>query len=173
MQVQLSNFSPPAKLFVGIFTTLMLCVCLWAVLIFYVEQGTVDSEHLPAYLQQGEHTTTSNIVSTNSNEYKNDEETDFRYNVGLAHTHINGQTLLFFAIGMIFLFTSTPDKTKKTVLWIFGISVFIHAIGLTGHHYHWFFDDILAISGVALLVVIAYMALRIYVDLGKQPEKTL
>ncbi len=171
--IHLANFPTSVKLFIGIFTTLMLCVCLWAILIFYVEQGAVTDEHPPTYLQQREDSNNSNTTPNDIVEFENEEETDFRYNVDLAHTHINGQTLLFFTMGLIFLFTSTPDKVKKNVLWIFGVSVFVHAIGLTGQHYHWFFDDILAISGVVLLVAIAYIALRIYVDLGKQSEKVL
>jgi hypothetical protein len=47
------------------------------------------------------------------------------------------------------------------------VAVALHAVGLSGEGYHWFFDDILAVSGVAILTVILYMALRIYVDLGK------
>ena len=97
------------------------------------------------------------------------DEVDLRENVGLAHTHINGQTLLFFALGLVFLFTGAPAKTKKIVYWIFGIAILTHAIGLSGEGYHWFFDDILAISGVTIVVVMAYMAFVIFVDLGKKP----
>jgi hypothetical protein len=71
----------------------------------------------------------------------------------------------------VFLFTSASPKIKKTVYWIFGISILLHAIGLTGQGYYGIFDDILAISGVALLGIIVYMALLIYVDLGHSPGK--
>ena len=96
------------------------------------------------------------------------EEFDLRENVGLAHTHINGQALLFFALGIVFLFSSATPKVKKIVYYVFGVAIVTHAIGLSGEHYHWFFDDILAISGVAIVVVMAYMALMIFVDLGKK-----
>jgi hypothetical protein len=59
---------------------------------------------------------------------------------------------------------------KKIVYWIFGFSVLAHAVGLSGEHYLWLFDDILAASGFAILALIAYMALRIFVDLGKKPQ---
>ena len=104
-----------------------------------------------------------------------EEEPNFRENIGLAHTHINGQTLLFFAMGVVFLFTSAKPRVKKIVYWIFGISVVLHAIGLSGEGYHWYFDDILAISGAVILAVIVYMAIRVYVDLSRsgslEPDK--
>lgn len=99
-------------------------------------------------------------------------ERRFRHNLGLAHTHINGQTLLFFAMGCLFLFTSARTKIKRMILWVFGVSILFHAIGLTGRHTHWFFDDILAVSGVAILVSICYMALIIFMDLARKPRVT-
>jgi hypothetical protein len=90
--------------------------------------------------------------------------------LGLAHTHVNGQTLLFFAIGVVFLFTSVAPTTKKIIYWVFGLGVVMHAAGLTGQGYHWIWDDLLAMTGVLMLVVIVYMALMIFVDLGKSPR---
>jgi hypothetical protein len=108
-------------------------------------------------------------------EYANDAdyeavggESRFRHNLGLAHTHVNGQTLLFFAIGAVFLFSSAKPKIKRTVYWILGPAVLAHAIGLTGRGYHWFFDDLLAVSGMAILACIVYMAIFIYVDLARK-----
>ncbi len=94
------------------------------------------------------------------------EERRLSHNLGLAHTHVNGQTLLFFAMGLIYLFSSATPKNKKTIFIIFGISILVHAIGLTGQHFYSIFDDLLALSGLAILVTMAYMALRIFVDLG-------
>src|SRR5512138_3636528 len=53
---RLSNLPPYAKLFVGIFTTLMLFVCLWAMWIYYEREGKVDADKLPAYLQKNDTT---------------------------------------------------------------------------------------------------------------------
>lgn len=229
----LRDLPPFAKVFTGIFTTLMIFVCLWAMLIFYVEKGMIEEGVVPAYLQdnaelnqEGRLDTPEEIAediediqadekselapiwdstfagrpaeadSASMVEYMADKDTQLavyepetdemgaddeeyegphghlRHNVGLAHTHINGQTLLFFAIGLVFLFTSAAPKIKKTVYWVFGVSVLVHAIGLTGEGYFWLWDDLLAISGVALLVVILYMALLIYVDLGKKARRS-
>jgi hypothetical protein len=67
------------------------------------------------------------------------------------------------------MFSSVAPKIKKIVLWSFGLCILAHAIGLTGQGYCWVYDDILAISGVLLLAIIAYMAFLIFVDLGKKP----
>ncbi len=210
--IRLSNLPPYAKVFVGVFTTLMLLVCAWAVTIFYIEKGAVSEEDLSAFKSYGKfpeaeqepaeeaelYAEDSSAVlppiwdsdfagrevpvdSLTKSEYlrqrylkmmaernkENDQQPNFRENIGLAHTHINGQTLLFFAMGVVFLFSSVKLRIKKIIYWIFGISIVFHAIGLTGEGYHWFFDDILVISGLAILAVIVYMAMRIYVDLFK------
>ncbi len=255
---RLSDLPPYAKLFVAIFTTLMLLVLVWVGFIYWVEKGMIDESVRPEYLEMNDlgsatepvedvfeaesiedyemqedagllaedseavlapiwdstfagrdtHVdSATNIeafrerdsaIESEAREYGYEKDygagtgydfpprsgeprefdvdrfdrNDFRENVGLAHTHINGQTLLFFAIGLVFLFTSRPVKIKKIVYWIFGVSVLTHAIGLSGEGYHWFFDDILALSGVAMTVVMAYMALMIFVDLAKKPRTT-
>ena len=224
--IRLSDLPPYGKLFVAIFTTLMLLVVFWAVFIFYVSKGVVDTDHLPAYLTEesedvspadsaqadfqrqedaeviqedslavlapiwdstlkGREADVDSVTNierfrTRDSEMALDEARDqgeydyeeygesrFRHNLGLAHTHVNGQTLLYFAMGLVFLFTSVPPKIKKIVYWVFGVAVLLHAIGLTGQGYYGVFDDMLAVSGVALLVIIVYMALLIYVDLGR------
>lgn len=160
--IRLSNLPGYAKLFVALFTSLMLCVCLWAAWLYTIEKGGIDEGNLPAYLQSDTPTT-----ADTENHEQNEEHGDLRHNLGLAHTHINGQTLLFFAIGLVFLFTSGKPKIKKTVFWTLGLSVLVHVIGLSGEGYHWVFDDILALSGLMILVTIVYMALLIFVDLAR------
>jgi hypothetical protein len=164
----ISTWSPVAKLFVFIVTTLMLAVCGWAVFIYTVEKGEVDQDNLPAYLTEQDAATSSKAPAAIADD--DDGESRLRHNLGLAHTHVNGQTLLFFVLGAVFLFTSVKKRTKKIILWTFGLSIVFHAVGLTGEGFHWFFDDILAVSGVVMLVVIAYICLVIYVDLGHKRE---
>ena len=232
--VKIPGFPPIAKLFVALFTTLMLFVCLWAVWIYAVSKGEVDETNLPAYLSHAtrddlspedeieaiasdsdatlapiwdaEHAgrderldaadldTMEDIVEeqeaaeeeasteTADETYAAPDEepapTDYeeseshlRHNLGLAHVHVNGQTLLFFALGSLFVFTSVKRHIKKAVLWAFGISILVHAVGLSGAGFNSIFDDILALSGVVMLALIAYMCLMIYVDLGRKPKK--
>ena len=226
-QFRLQNLPSYAKLFVALFTTLMLLVVAWSMVIFYVDKGMVEEGSRPDYYDQWGAQSDSPAISDSEatainvdvdaisgdedavlapiwdsavagkelhvdsatmksafadKERQSDQEAlepvpdsvpfyaQLRRNVGLAHTHVNGQTLLFFSLGLIFLFTSVSSGRKKLVLWIFAVAVLTHAIGLTGETFSWFFDDILAVSGVTLLVVIAYMAFLIYVDLAKKPE---
>lgn len=171
--ISLQNLPSYAKLFVGLFTTLMLCVCAWAVLILYVEKGMVSESEVPGYVKQPYGTADSTKLQEQKPESKpaltpEQNRRRLKHNVKLAHTHINGQTLLFFAIGLIFLFSSVKPKIKKVLFWIFAVSVVIHNIGLTGENYHWIYEELIAVSGVAILVSIAYMALMIYMDLLKK-----
>jgi hypothetical protein len=216
---RISNLPPAGKVFVGIFTALALCVCLWAVHITYLErlaegdeyaeittdydaastdaeavaeqvltedpeavlapvwdsnqagqEETLDVEELTDELS--EHVATTEEYNGDYDEYADAEgddeyENDYRDNVALAHTHVNGQTLLFFAIGLVFLFTSASAYVKKTVYWLFGPSVFAHAVGLTGEGYHWVFDGLVFVSGAVILIMIIVMAVIIFRDLGK------
>ena len=73
----------------------------------------------------------------------------------------------------MFLFTSVKPKAKKIIFWLFAVSVVVHNIGLTGEHYYWLYDEMVAVSGVAILVSIAYMALMIYMDLLRKPKVPL
>jgi len=159
---RLSNLPGYAKLFMAMFTSLMLCVCLWAAWLYTVERGGIDEGNLPAYLQSD----TQTAADTEKHEH-NEEHEDLGHNLGLAHTHINGQTLLFFAIGLVFMFTSAKPKIKKIIFWTLGLSVLAHAVGLSGEGCHRILDDMLALSGVVMLATIAYMALMIFVDLAR------
>ncbi|HOD65461.1 MAG TPA: hypothetical protein PKM94_02120 [candidate division Zixibacteria bacterium] len=96
------------------------------------------------------------------------EQPNLRRNAGLAHTHINGQTLIYFTLGLVFLFTSAAPKIKTTVYWLLGSAVAAHAVGLSGAGFHWFFDDLLAISGLVIVGTAGYMLFWIFADLGKK-----
>jgi hypothetical protein len=163
--IQIRNLSPVFKLFVGLFVTLMFCVVFWAGFIYVVHEGMVDDGDIAVY--SGGTATEVDLRGHDQDDGESAED-ELEENVGLAHTHINGQTLLFLALGLVFLFTSTPIRHKKIVLWVFGISIAAHAVGLSGQDYHWFYDDILTISGIAILVCIIFMVLRTYMDLGKK-----
>jgi hypothetical protein len=163
---RLANLPGYARLFVALFTALMVFVCLWAVWLYTVEEGEVHPGNIPSYLESDEEPT---HLESLSGEPEEEEEVELEDNLKMAHTHINGQTLLFFAIGLTFLFTSVAPRTKKIVLWVFAVSILVHVIGLSGEGYHWIFEDILAASGTAILVSIIYMAFMIFIDLVKSP----
>lgn len=214
---RLSNLPSYAKLFVGLFAALMLCVCFWAAWLYTVEKGRIDDSGAISNTNTVKPLDTITTPTTPMNpdsvlkgveEYESDSEAvlapiwdsthkgkeirvdsaemskemktrggtvqpnqrrGFLRNLRLAHTHINGQTLLFFAIGLMFLFTSVKPTIKKVIFVIFTLSIIAHNIGLSGMRYAPIFDDILAISGVAILAIIAYMVFIIFIDLAKKP----
>jgi hypothetical protein len=135
-----------------------------------LDSTQIDSMEELAEMEQEQAEEGVALDQGNNDEPVVDSESRLRHNLGLAHTHVNGQTLLFFALGAVFLFTSVKPKTKKIILWLFGISILVHAVGLSGQGFYSFFDDILALSGLVMLLLIAYMALMIYVDLGRKPR---
>lgn len=173
-EVRIQDLPAPAKTFVGLFCALMLCVVGWAVWIYVVE----NQRETVSRTNQSSQATNSGLqtqaepptVAKSPEQLQAGELQRLRrlkHNVALAHTHINGQTLLFFATGLVFLFTSVPAKIKKIVFWVFGLSVIIHNIGLSGHGVNSLYDDMLAVSGVLILVSILYIVLMVFVDLGK------
>ena len=218
---RLTNLPPYAKLFVAIFTTLMLCVCFWAMWIYYEREGKVDEDRIPAYSRQGDtgavdlrqvpmqtqeelseiagdslavhapvwdtqlagrenkidsadimRMARQAIAEAKEQEGDNSQEREspLSENLGLAHVHVNGQTLLLFAMGLVFLFSSATPGTKKIVYWAGGIAVLMHAIGLSGKGFAGIFEALVAVSGVVLLALFAFMAMRIYMDLGRKPS---
>ncbi len=78
------------------------------------------------------------------------------------------QALLFAAFAAIFLFTSAKMKVKKRVLWLFGISVLVHATSLTAQPHYPIFGDVLWVSGTVMFSMMAYMCYMIYVDLARK-----
>jgi hypothetical protein len=99
------------------------------------------------------------------------EEKEFEGNIKLAHVHLNGQTLLFFAIGLVFLFTTVSSGLKKTLYWIFGPAVLLHLVGLAGQGYGEFYNIALIIAGTAILICIFIMAVLIFLDLARKPDR--
>lgn len=176
--MRLSELPGYARIFVGIVTFLMLAVTFWVMLIYIAEKGQIDAQNLPTYLsseqeQRIRESMPKDSIIEKSAVTKNDEriisqsgKSRWRSNLGMAHTHINGQTLLFFALGTLFLFTSVPAGRKKLVYLLFAGSILVHAIGLSGEGFHSIFDDLLAISGLLILLSMLYMSFSIYIDLG-------
>ena len=80
--------------------------------------------------------------------------------------------LLFSAFGVIFLLTSAKMKVKRLVLWLFALSVMIHAGGMTARGHYPAFDNILIINSVILLLLIGYMCSVIYRAWGRERRRT-
>lgn len=204
----ISAFPPIAKLFIGLFTTLVLAVCLWSAWSFAVERSCCDDDEFAYPLTAGDEIDAisgdssaalapiwdtnhagepepldSGVIDTmedladlvqgydgvgNDNEYEEESRSQLRHNLGLAYAHVLGQTLLFFALGAVFLFTSVKSWLKKLVFWVFAVVIVISTIALTGRDFHWIFDDILGVSSVVLMALTVYMCVMIYVELGRR-----
>ncbi len=78
------------------------------------------------------------------------------------------QAILFAAFALVFLFSSAKMKVKRLVLWLFAISVLIHAVGLSARGRYEFVDTVLMINGIALLLLVGYMSYKIYSSFAKK-----
>jgi len=221
---RLNNLPGYGKVFVGVFTALMLAVCFWAMFIVYIElfeemeeslehavtsevNRVIDEHNADLQRQEdaemlaedsdavlapvwdsnlaGEEVHEDSVTNVehfrerdkemaanlyDDTDYDYDEETeDLEDNVKLAHTHVNGQTLLFFAIGLIFLFSNASPAVKKIIYSFFGAAVLVHAVGLTGEGFGEIYEILLFFSGVVILLSIVVMAVYIFIDLRRKP----
>lgn len=186
----LTKLPPYGKLFVGIFTSLMLAVFLWAATLATVESGVFGDEKSEEYDYQADMETILSddqavtapdwsdsgeqepIDESNAEEFKEPGEESawetFEDNLKLSHVHLNGHTALFFGLGGIFLFSTVAPRTKKLSLWIFGVAIFLHAVGLAGLDSCIYGKILSYIGGIPLLAMILYMSLRIFADLRKK-----
>jgi hypothetical protein len=96
-----------------------------------------------------------------------------RYNISQAYMHLVGQTLVFLALGLVFLFTSVSPRLKKIVWWVLGVSIVLFAIGLSCQGYGRFFCGMQATAGAVMLLTVVFMTLRIYIDLARKRENKL
>ncbi|MFZ5979920.1 MAG: hypothetical protein ACOYVF_04750 [Candidatus Zixiibacteriota bacterium] len=219
----LNNLPGYGKVFIGVFTALMLAVCFWAMFIVYIElfeemedslaeavtseinrtinehnadlqrqedaellaedsdavlapiwdstfagaEVRVDSISNVEHFRERDSEMAANVYN---DEYDYDAEVaDLEENVKLAHVHVNGQTLLFFAIGLVFLFSTASPGVKKIIYALFGPAVLLHAIALTGDGFGEIYEILLYISGSVILLSITVMAACIFLDLRRKP----
>jgi len=78
--------------------------------------------------------------------------------------------LLVSAFGLVFLFTSAKMKVKRFVLWLFGLSILLHAASLSLRGRYPFVDNVLMINGVVLMVLIGYMCYKIYSSFARKRQ---
>jgi hypothetical protein len=190
----LTKLPPDGKIFVGLFTFLMLAVFLWAGTLAVIESGIFGSdEEEQSALEQYDYQTDMETIMADSmavtapdwsqggqEEPINEEDLNkfngggesawdiFEENLKLSHVHLNGHTALYFALGVVFFFSTASPKTKTIVYWIFGVSIFLHAAGLAGLDSCIFGVIAVYVGAIPLLGSILYMSLRIFGDLGKK-----
>ena len=186
----LTKLPPCGKLFVGLFTFLILAVFFWAATLATMDSGLFKEEESEEYdyradmetiLSDDEAVTAPNwadsgeqepIDESNVDEFKEPGEEspwkNFEDNLKLSHVHLNGHTALFFGLGAIFFFSTVSYKTKKVVYWIFGIAILLHAIGLAGVDSCPYGKILSYIGGVPLLLMILFMSFKIFGDLRRK-----
>ena len=89
-------------------------------------------------------------------------------NFKLGHTHLNGQSLVYFSLIILFLWSSASEKMK--ILWgvLLAFSVVLHTVGLFFMHKD-AFAMVLRFSGGLLSLSITVMCAYIFVDTVKRP----
>ncbi|MCX6826123.1 MAG: hypothetical protein NTV06_02475 [candidate division Zixibacteria bacterium] len=192
----LTKLPPYGKVFVGLFVALMLAVTLWATTLALLESGLfgeVDTSDKAQ--QQYDYTSDIDAIASDSlavtppdwvdsgqqepitgddlDKFSTDSKSDWGLskwvdNLKLSHVHLNGHTALFFALGLVFMFSTVSAKKKKIVYWIFAIGIILHAIGLIGLDYSIYAGILIFIGGVPLLASILYMVFKIFGDLRKK-----
>jgi hypothetical protein len=90
-------------------------------------------------------------------------------NFKLGHTHLNGQSLIYFSLIVLFLMTTASERSK--ILWglLLAFSVMLHTFGLFFMHKE-LFALLLRISGSLLALSITVMCAYIFVDTVKRPQ---
>jgi hypothetical protein len=193
----LTMLPPNGKLFVGMFTALMTAVFLWAGALATIESGIFGNDEdeqaaVQAYDYQADMETimadSEAVTAPNWADSGQEEPIDsndladftpaqptkskwdtFIENFKLGHVHLNGHTALYFALGLIFFFSTSSDKTKKLVYIVFGVAILVHAIGLAGMDSCIYGRILVFVGGPPLLASILFMVYRIFKDLRKKP----
>lgn len=89
-------------------------------------------------------------------------------NFKLGHTHLNGQTLVYFSLMILFLWSSASERMK--ILWgiLLAFSVVLHTFGLFFMHKD-LFAMMLRASGGLLSLSITVMCVYVFVDTLRRP----
>ncbi len=89
-------------------------------------------------------------------------------NFKLGHTHLNGQSLVYFSLIVLFLMSSASERSK--IVWgvLLALAVVLHTFGLFFMHKEPF-SIMLRISGGLLALAITVMCFHIFVDCIRKP----
>ena len=90
-------------------------------------------------------------------------------NFKLGHTHLNGQSLVYVTLMVLFLMSTASERAK--ILWgvLLAFSVVLHTFGLFFMHKE-LFALLLRISGSLLALSITVMCAYVFVDTVKRPQ---
>lgn len=89
-------------------------------------------------------------------------------NFKLGHTHLNGQSLVYFSLMVLFLMSTASERSKIAWGVLLAFSVVLHTFGLFFMHKEPF-GAMLRVSGGLLALSITVMCIYIFVDTIKKP----
>ena len=92
----------------------------------------------------------------------------FSANMGWSIEHFASESMLFFAVGFLFLFTGYSTKTKRFLIVWTGVLIVLHAFGTAGFGFCWPSDFLMYGIGPLLLLTLLLMAVMILKDLGRK-----
>ena len=89
-------------------------------------------------------------------------------NLEWAMEHLAAQALLFFAVGLVFIFTTYSAGTKRFFIWVLMLLIVLHILGMTGSGFCLPANILLWGIGSLLLVWLLIMDVMILVNLRKK-----
>ncbi|MEW5924838.1 MAG: hypothetical protein AB1746_12715 [Candidatus Zixiibacteriota bacterium] len=125
------------------------------------EQEPIDSETLDDYEEYAE------------DQVDEDEEAltfweKFKENMEWAIEHLSTQTMIFFGLGLLFIFTTYSAGVKKFFLWFPALLIFLHALGISGYDFCWPAKFFIWVCGPLLLITLFIMSLMILTNVRKK-----
>jgi len=125
------------------------------------EQKQIESEDIPEYEEYAEE-------QFSEDEYALTFWEKFEENIEWSMGHLSTQTLLFFALGLLFIMTTYSAGVKKFFLWLLALLMILHTLGITGIDFCWPAQLLTWVGGPMLLIVLFIMDLMILVNLRQK-----
>lgn len=186
MNFQLSTLPEYSKTFALLFCLLVLGIIMWMILLGFMHAGILGTHNDPGLsentvkmegmLAESEGVTESVWDDTlgilaEDDEFEHavddlsDEWAMFQENVEWTLEHVGVQSLLFFAIGFLFMGTGIAGKTKKRIYWSGFVLIVLHMLGLSGCGFCTPANILLYVTGPLILVVFFAMTIMIMIGL--------
>ena len=164
---KLSQLPAYAKILLGSYVSLMCCIIVVALSIAQWHHGLVADKSATSITKSNNEESGAAIIVEEEAPTTN-KQPWFEYDFfKLGHTHLNGQSLLFFTLMLPFLFTSISSGQK--IFWglLQFISIILHTFGLFFQHKD-IFAAVLRFSGATLAISILAVCFFIVRDLVKK-----
>ncbi len=175
------KFPVSARALIAIYTLLMGSILVVALALSSWHHGLVTEKKIekkpasalaaaPAAVKPDDGESSGVVIEADSEPVKVAVQDWFIYeNFKLGHTHLNGQSLVYFTLMVLFLMSTASERAK--ILWgvLLAFSVVLHTFGLFFMHKE-LFALLLRISGSLLALSITVMCAYVFVDTVKRPQ---